>query len=764
MKTGMFLLILMALFVNSEVFAASYGGGKGTAANPYQIWTPVQMNAIGTNQGDWNKCFKLMADINMSAYTGTQYNIIGNATTQFTGQFDGNNHKILNLTYSSAGKDYVGLFGWTLGAEIKNLGVEDVNITARDSVGAIVGVNEGTMTACYMSGHVRGTTDIGGLAGWNEGTLNKCYANGSVSGTDYFVGGIAGFNRGGTIASCYANGTVTGDSFVGGLIGNNNYGGITACFWDNQTTGASYGVGNVNPDPTGAAGKTTAQMKTLSTFTDASWDFSFIDGDSADWQLPNGDYPRLIWEIIQAPSSPTNVSAAENEFSEKITITWTASFQAAAYDVYRNTSDNSAGSVKINPSDITVTSYDDTSTVVGTTYWYWVKAKNVIGYSDFSAGDSAIKGPPKFGTISGKTNKKLTVSDSCDTPVTFSLTGGGYGEIAVDANDKITLYNTGNKSILTISTPKGKTANIKNITVNNSLKGIMAKTTNLGGSIAITGSLGTLTIKNAQGSISIGPSSVAATMVFNVVNDLDIDSQMPIKSITASDWIGGSINAPSIASITSKNDLDVNDVNVDETIGTIKVADSLSGSWQCKSIKSITTLDMNDAEFVLTQAPVGRTLALGTLTVKGYTDWSRILSTGNIGTVTFGVMENSVCFAGVIKTRDVNDANQADGVLDLPNPSADINYSMPAAINSIKINGIKGEAYGFQNSSIAAAKIINGYIANPDYTNDGKSFGLAADYIKSLTIKDTNGTYSWKELKVPSDVTVSLSDVKILLN
>ena len=50
---------------------------------------PEQMNTIG-NPGDWASHFKLMADIDMSAYTGTQYNIIGNRPHTFTGTFDGN--------------------------------------------------------------------------------------------------------------------------------------------------------------------------------------------------------------------------------------------------------------------------------------------------------------------------------------------------------------------------------------------------------------------------------------------------------------------------------------------------------------------------------------------------------------------------------------------------------------------------------------------------------------------------------------------------
>ena len=53
------------------------------------------MNTIGLNKDDWDKCFKLMADVDLSAYTGTQFNLIGNYagysdpdTKAFEGIFD----------------------------------------------------------------------------------------------------------------------------------------------------------------------------------------------------------------------------------------------------------------------------------------------------------------------------------------------------------------------------------------------------------------------------------------------------------------------------------------------------------------------------------------------------------------------------------------------------------------------------------------------------------------------------------------------------
>jgi len=110
--------------------AGPYGGGDGTAENPYQIYTAEQMNEIGANPNDWNRNFILMKDIDLSEYKGETFNIIGSYTDNsnnhpFSGVFDGNNNTIKNFSYTSIGKDYIGIFGYVSGvyAHIKNLSI-----------------------------------------------------------------------------------------------------------------------------------------------------------------------------------------------------------------------------------------------------------------------------------------------------------------------------------------------------------------------------------------------------------------------------------------------------------------------------------------------------------------------------------------------------------------------------------------------------------------------------------------------------------------
>jgi len=61
---------------------------------------------------------------------------------------------------------------------------------------------------------------------------------------------------------------------------------------------------------------------------------------------------------------------------------------ATAYEIWRNTSNSTTSAVKISAADVIGTTYDDTTTIAGTTYYYWVKAKNAGGTSGFSAANT----------------------------------------------------------------------------------------------------------------------------------------------------------------------------------------------------------------------------------------------------------------------------------------------------------------------------------------------------------------------------------------
>ena len=189
-KLTMPLLVFAFICIYSVQAQGQYGGGTGEPNNPYLISTPAQMNAIGADSNDWDKHFKLMADIDLSGYTGTSFFIIGiYRYNPFTGVFDGNGHTISNFNYTTPETYYIGLFGYVGGvsAEVKNLGLVNPNVDAAtgQAVGLLVGfLSGGTVSNCYVEGgSVSGDESVGGLVGSRiSGLITDCHSTASDSG------------------------------------------------------------------------------------------------------------------------------------------------------------------------------------------------------------------------------------------------------------------------------------------------------------------------------------------------------------------------------------------------------------------------------------------------------------------------------------------------------------------------------------------------------------------------------------------------------
>lgn len=120
-----------------------------------------------------------------------------------------------------------------------------------DAMGGVVGLNEGLITDCTLSGSMGSATQdyIGGIAGLNVGTLENCTAgkNCTVTGRTA-VGGIVGFNlSGGRVQNCTGSANVSGAGRVGGIAGEN--GGVIvlsgAKAGARRVTGSGSGVGGV---------------------------------------------------------------------------------------------------------------------------------------------------------------------------------------------------------------------------------------------------------------------------------------------------------------------------------------------------------------------------------------------------------------------------------------------------------------------------------------------------------------------------------------
>ena len=197
----------------------------------------------------------LTADIDL---TGKNWTPIGTSfSNKYTGTFDGGSHTIKGLTVTT-NDQFVGLFGSIGNAgTVKNVMMEDVQITSNRSsgfAGGVAGYSDGTIENCSVSGSVSGTVYVGGVVGaqW-EGSITGCSSSTTVKGMVH-VGGVVGQTNGGaTLTACYATGNVTLEidprkNIAGGsLVGfNGGSRGLLACYATGNVTSTGSSTGNVH--------------------------------------------------------------------------------------------------------------------------------------------------------------------------------------------------------------------------------------------------------------------------------------------------------------------------------------------------------------------------------------------------------------------------------------------------------------------------------------------------------------------------------------
>lgn len=259
-------------------------------------------------------CAVLTTNIDL---TGADWTPIGNASTIYTGTFDGQNHTISGMTLENA-ESYSGLFGNVtgtvrdftvtgsititgdetvsrVGGAVGSLGTASVggtvsgvtsgvNITVsagNDHIGGVVGSmpknSSPTVENCVYTGDINITVAAGSVAGVvgyiRTGTIQNCANWGGISintGGNGSVGGILGYcnNSKIYIRNCYNSGGIAaeGTANVGAIVGNNrddnNHVGqatVSNCYY--LTGSADKGQGQLTDDAAGTAVKTDEDFK-----------------------------------------------------------------------------------------------------------------------------------------------------------------------------------------------------------------------------------------------------------------------------------------------------------------------------------------------------------------------------------------------------------------------------------------------------------------------------------------------------------------------
>jgi rhodanese-related sulfurtransferase len=139
----------------------------------------------------------------------------------------------------------------------------------------------------------------------------------------------------------------------------------------------------------------------IATVTDASYeDASAVEGNQYYYWVK----ARNSWGISRyskfdtgyvgtassPPASPLGVTATDGTVSGKVSVTWEASSGAVGYEIWRATKLVSDGGKPVRIGYLSGTSFDDTSGTCGTTYYYWVKARDSWGSSAYSVYDTGF--------------------------------------------------------------------------------------------------------------------------------------------------------------------------------------------------------------------------------------------------------------------------------------------------------------------------------------------------------------------------------------
>ncbi len=235
-------LVLLTTFFCLNLFSWTSGVG-GTLEEPYLITNVSDLQQLATEVNAGNQFageyFKQTSDFDLD---GVSWTPIGNDYSYyFSGNYDGDNHSIINLTINSTTM-WTGFFGnlgnesSVIAPEIKNLNISANVISSSELTGILAGYAGDYSDSgynykfinCNTSGTLQGRSTCGGLVGnVRHCTFINCSSSADVTGFSQ-IGGLIGNAGSSTFEKCYFNGNITSTCDIstydigdmGGLFGN----------------------------------------------------------------------------------------------------------------------------------------------------------------------------------------------------------------------------------------------------------------------------------------------------------------------------------------------------------------------------------------------------------------------------------------------------------------------------------------------------------------------------------------------------------------
>lgn len=212
------------------------------------------------NDGDTSKDAELTNDI--TADESLSWKPIGTKSHQFSGHFNGNNHSIIGLKFTS--DDNISLFEYISNkGTVENVKINGSELKGKENVAGICVYNYGTIQHCENNRDISGNKYVGGICARNSGTIKYCTNTGNISGIRT-IGGNVGQNSNSTskktkaiVFKCDNKGQIQKCEYskdsgnIGGNIGiNGNSGQAINCNNSGTVSGTSKVGGNVGQNQT----------------------------------------------------------------------------------------------------------------------------------------------------------------------------------------------------------------------------------------------------------------------------------------------------------------------------------------------------------------------------------------------------------------------------------------------------------------------------------------------------------------------------------
>ena len=406
-------------------------------------WVADQCNNGNTFAG---KYLRLINNIVLPQNVSNNMTAIGSYPDHpFQGTFDGNGLQIANLCIDQPNSQHQGLFGYTDGAVLFEMGLVNIRANGRNYTGGIVGYAANTtIRDCYVrGGSLSGSNYCGGLVGYqhsgNASIISGCYSTCTISGNNH-IGGLVGCSNQATVRNSYVVADVSAQgTAVGAIIGSAEETILTNCWFNTDATELSNAIGD-NYANAGNEGINDRGMRN-SQFLSKLNQGLVTPVWKADYHTAiNNGFPILKWQLSSSETCGAPKDLSSDILAGTLTLRWNGGENVKSFMVEYGMVGDTAQQLYTNGRQVQINCRQ------GLSYFWRVKSICAFGESEFVNGKTVSVGVltaetlPMLRIYPNPTNGKVNVTGvQCTRLQLFDM----YGKLleTIEVSDDIAVLD-----------------------------------------------------------------------------------------------------------------------------------------------------------------------------------------------------------------------------------------------------------------------------------------------------------------------------------